>query len=91
MAAWQNWRSGFWTGAALASGDLANHWWNGSRTAGEPVRRTAYDWERVRRPSFFGRGRLGVVTDNPPHLLLIIMKVKEARIWVLFFFGIYEA
>ena len=50
---WQNWRPGFWTGAAL--GGLANHWWNGPRTAEvpPPVRRTAYDWER---PSFFGRG-----------------------------------
>ena len=51
---WQNWRPGFWTGAAL--GGLANHWWNGSRTVEEPVRRTVYDWERVQRPSFFGRG-----------------------------------
>lgn len=49
---WQNWRPGFWTGAAL--GGLANHWWNGPRRTTEiPVRRTAYDWER---PSFFGRG-----------------------------------
>ena len=48
---WQNWRPGFWTGAAL--GGLANHWWNSPRTTGVPVRRTAYDWER---PSFFGRG-----------------------------------
>lgn len=51
---WQNWRPGFWTGAAL--GGLANHWWNAPRTTTTevPVRRTAaYDWER---PSFFGRG-----------------------------------
>jgi len=51
---WQNWRPGFWTGAAL--GGLANHWWNGPRqrtTTEVPVRRTVYDWER---PSFFGRG-----------------------------------
>lgn len=49
---WQNWRPGFWTGAAL--GGLANQWWNGPRTTTEiPVRRTVYDWER---PSFFGRG-----------------------------------
>jgi len=46
---WQNWRPGFWTGAAL--GGMANQWWNGPRTEA-PVRRTVYDWER---PSFFGR------------------------------------
>jgi len=46
---WQNWRPGFWTGAAV--GGLANHWWNGPRTQA-PIRRTVYDWER---PSFFGR------------------------------------
>ena len=50
--AWQNWRPGFWTGAAL--GGLANHLWNGPRTEAPP-RRTAYDWERVRSP-FIGRG-----------------------------------
>jgi len=61
---WQNWRPGFWTGAAL--GGLANHWWNGGggggpRTTEVPVRRTVYDWER---PSFFGRGS-GYSTRQP--------------------------
>ena len=56
---WQNWRPGFWTGAAL--GGLANHWWNRSRNE-VPVRRTAYDWER---PSFFGRGT-GYSTGQQP-------------------------
>jgi len=56
---WQNWRPGFWTGAAL--GGLANRWWNGPRTTEVPVRRTAYDWER---PSFFGRGS-GYSTRQP--------------------------
>jgi hypothetical protein len=58
--AWQNWRPGFWTGAAL--GGLANHWWNGPRTE-VPVRRTAYDWER---PSFFGRGSGYSTTRQQP-------------------------
>jgi hypothetical protein len=51
---WQNWRPGFWTGAAV--GGLANHLWNRPRTEA-PVRPTAYDWERFQpRSSFFGRG-----------------------------------
>ena len=56
---WQNWRPGFWTGAAV--GGLANHWWNGSRNEVPVVRRTTYDWER---PSFFGRGS-GYSTRQP--------------------------
>ena len=56
---WQNWRPGFWTGAAL--GGLANHWWNGRRATEVPVRRTIYDWER---PSFFGRSS-GYSTRQP--------------------------
>ena len=51
---WQNWRPGFWTGAAL--GGLANYMWNRPRTEA-PLRPTAYDWESVRpQPSFFGAG-----------------------------------
>lgn len=50
---WQNWRPGFWTGAAV--GGLANYWWNRPRTEA-PIRRTAYDWELVQpQSSFFGR------------------------------------
>jgi len=48
---WQNWRPGFWTGAAV--GGLANSLWNRPRTEA-PLRPTTYDWER--RPLFFGRG-----------------------------------
>ncbi|KAF8806995.1 DUF1183-domain-containing protein [Phlegmacium glaucopus] len=51
---WQNWRPGFWTGAAL--GGLANHLWNRPRTVA-PARQSVYDWERVQpRASFFGGG-----------------------------------
>ena len=50
---WQNWKPGFWTDAALDG--LANHLWNGRRTAEVPVRQMTYDWERVQRPSFFVR------------------------------------
>lgn len=53
---WQNWRPGFWTGAAV--GGLANQMWNRARTAA-PVPPTAYDWERSQSrssPSFFQRG-----------------------------------
>ncbi|KAF8910680.1 hypothetical protein CPB84DRAFT_1842660 [Gymnopilus junonius] len=47
QSGWQNWRPGFWTGAAL--GGIANHLWNG-RQRDEPPRRNFYDWERFQRP-----------------------------------------
>lgn len=51
---WQNWRPGFWTGAAV--GGVANHLWNRDRTRHAAPR--TYDWETtvpIARTSYVGR------------------------------------